>query len=171
MDTRALFEQKKAHVINQWVESIFNSYPLQTTGFLRSKQDQFGNPVGEITTTIAHYLYDAAVGEHILADRLQTALERFVKLRSVQDFVPSQGIGVLYTFKQIFRAEFLPHFAQAGKVDDYLEAESRIDTLALMSLDIYVQTRETLAEQRIKEIRDQHSQLVRWAQRHNIPNA
>ncbi len=170
MDTHTLFEQKKQRITEQWIKAVFDSYPLETTGFLRTKQDKFGNPVGEMTTTVANYLYDAAVGEHILAERVASALERFVKLRSVQDFLPSQGIGVLAMFKQFFRAELLPHFVQKKQVDAYLEAESRIDTLILMALDIYVKTRETLAEQRIKEIRDQHSQVVRWAQRHKIPN-
>ena len=164
MNILQTFRDHRKTLVEQWIEAVFGTYPLDTTGFLRTKQDAFCNPVGEITTTMAGYLYDAAAGEHVLADRVHDALTRFVKLRAVQDFPPSQGLGVIYVLKQLMHGALFPLFAQHGKVDAYLEAESRIDTLALMAFDIYVAARETLAEQRIKEIRDQHAQVVRWAQ-------
>ncbi len=169
MNTLQTFREYKTKITEQWIEAVYSTYPLDTKGFLRTQKDPFCSPVGEITTTLAGYLYDAVVGEHIIEDKFQNALERFVKLRSVQEYSPSQGLGVLYVFKHLLRTDVLPVFAQAGKIQEYLEAESRLDTLALMALDIYVASRETLAEQRIKEIRDQHSQVVRWAQKHNMP--
>ncbi len=168
MDILHIFREHKAYIVKEWIEAVFNSYPLDTTGFLRTKHDDFCNPVGEMTTTLAHFLYDAAAGEQVGEDELEQALARFVRLRAVQTFAPSQGVGVLYVFKQMFREKILPICKKYAQIDAYLEAESRIDTLALMALDIYVDSRETLAEQRIKEIRDQHSQVVRWAQRNKI---
>ncbi len=168
MNTLELFRQKKKAVVSAWVESVFNAYPLDTKGFLRTKNDDFCNPVGEITNTMGNYLFDAAAGEHILEDRLRNALVRFVKLRSVQDFTPSQGLGVIFSFKQIFRNTFLEDCQQKGGIAAYLEAESRIDTLCLMALDLYVESRETIAQQRITEIRKGHSQIVRYAQRHGL---
>lgn len=165
MNILQTFRDHRKALVEQWIDAVYGTYPLDTTGFLRTKQDAFCNPVGEITSTMAGYLYDAAAGEHVIAERVHEALTRFVKLRAVQDFPPSQGLGVIYVLKQLMREALLPTFAQHGRIDAYLEAESRIDTLALMAFDIYVTARETLAEQRIKEIRDQHAQVVRWAQR------
>lgn len=159
-----IFREQRQAVVSAWVDAVYATYPLDTTGFLRTKEDPFANPVGEITATMAGYLFDAVAGEHIIEDRVREALERFVKLRSVQDFSPSQGIGVFYLLKPLMRAHVLPKCMAAGKLDDYLEAESRLDTLALMAFDMYISTRENLAEMRIKEIKDQHVQLVRWAQ-------
>lgn len=164
MDTLQIFREHRKALVEQWINAVFNTYPLDTTGFLRTRQDQFCNPVGEITSTVAGHLYDAVAGEHVLADRVREALERFVRLRSVQDFPPSQGLGIIYVFKHIVREALLPVFVKEGKVAEFLEAESRLDTLALMAFDMYLASRETLAEQRIKEIRDQHAQIVRWAQ-------
>ncbi len=163
-----IFKDHKTAIVQEWIEAVFNSYPLDTTGFLRTKHDDFCNPVGEMTNTIANNLYDAAAGEQVDEETLKQALMRFVRLRAVQNFPPSQGIGILYVFKQIFREKLLPICKKYAQIDAYLEAESRIDTLALMALDIYMDSRETLAEQRIKEIRDQHSQVVRWAQRNKV---
>ncbi len=168
MDALEVFRPKKKEVVSAWTESVFKSYPLDTTGFLRTKQDDFANPVGEITNTVGNYIFDAIAGEHILEDKLYMALERFVKIRSVQDFTPSQGLGVLFVFKQIFRAACLPEFEKKGDVAAYLEAESRLDTICLMAFEMYVTTRDTLAQMRITEIRNGHSQIVRLAQRHGL---
>ncbi len=168
MDVLDIFRPKKVAVVNEWTESVFKTYPLDTTGFLRTKKDDFANPVGEITTTVGNYFFDAAAGEHILEDKLTLALERFVKVRSVQDFTPSQGLGVIFVFKQIFRKTFLDVCIKNNCVDAYLEAESRIDTLCLMAFEMYVTSRDTIAQMRITEIRNGHSQIVRLAQRHGL---
>ncbi len=168
MDILQIFRPKKEEVVTQWIESVYACYPLDTTGFLRTKKDDFCNPVGEITTTMAHFLFDAAAGEHVLELKLRDALQRFVKLRSVQDFTPSKGLGVMFIFKQYFRDAFLEECASKGLLKEYLECESRIDTLSLMAFDIYIASRETLAENRIAEIRNAHSQIVRMAQRQGI---
>ena len=131
---------------------------------MRTRTDPFANPVGEMTNTMAVYLYDAAAGENIDPEQLDDALNRFVRLRSVQDFSPSRGIGVIYVMKQFMREGLLEAFIREGLIEAYLEAESRIDTLALMAFDLYIASREALAEQRITEIRNKHSQVVRWAQ-------
>ncbi len=168
MDILPLLRAQKENVTAKWVDSVYASYPLDTTGFLRTKKDDFCNPVGEITTTMAHFLFDAAAGEHVLELKLRDALERFVKLRSVQDFTPSRGLGVVFVFKQLFREACMKDCADKGGLKEYLECESRIDTLFLMAFDMYVASRETLAESRIAEIRNAHSQVVRMAQRHGI---
>ena len=166
MNTLAVFREHKKALVDRWVEMVFSTYSLDTTGLLRTRQDQFANPVGEITTTLASYLYDAVAGEHIIPERVTEALTRFVRLRAVQDFSPSRGLGVIYVLKHFLRETLLPIFEADKSVADYLEAEARLDTLALMAFDIYLGAREAVSEQRIKEIRDQHSQVLRFAQAH-----
>lgn len=166
MNAREIFRSHKDEVLRLWTEAVFATYPFETTGFLRTKEDPFGNPVGAMTKQAAGALYDAATGEHILdMDSLKSDLERFVKLRAVQQFAPSQGLGVFCLMKPILRQRVLPQLAAQGGLEDYLEAESRLDSLTLLAFDIYTAARETLAESRIKEIRNQHAQLARWAQK------
>ena len=147
-----------------WTEAVYSTYPFETTGFLRTKQDAFGNPVANMTKEAAGTLYDAVAGEEVEIATVKNALERFVKLRAVQTFTPSQGLGVFYLMKPLLREHILPELAGQGELDAYLTAESRLDSLALLAFDIYTAARETLAESRIKEIRNQHAQLARWAQ-------
>lgn len=167
-----ILREHKEEVVNSWVEAVFATYPLETTGFLRTRRDPFTNPVAHMTREAANVLFDAVAGEDVQAAAVRASLDRFVKLRAVQKFAPSQSLAVFYLMKPILREKVMPEMRLKGRLEDYLEAESRLDTLALLAFDIYADARETVAESRIREIKNQHAQLARWAQRlENGPEA
>lgn len=164
MDALEIPRKHKKTVADRWVEAVFATYPLETTGFLRTKNDPFTNPVAHMTRQAADSLYDSMIGEEVDPADTKAAVDRFVKLRAVQKFTPGQSMAVFYLMKPILREEVMPEMLARGQISDYLEMESRLDTLALLAFDIYMSARETLADARIKEIRNQHAQLARWAQ-------
>lgn len=164
MDKLAIPRKHKKKAADLWVEAVFATYPLETTGFLRTKNDPFTNPVAHMTRQAAGALYDAVTGEDVDPAETKAAVDRFIKLRAVQKFSPGQSMAVFYLLKPVLRETLLPDMLAAERLDEYLEMESRLDTLALLAFDIYMKARETLAEARIKEIRNQHAQLRRWAQ-------
>lgn len=167
-----ILREHKEEVVNSWVEAVFATYPLETTGFLRTRRDPFTNPVAHMTREAANVLFDAVAGEDVQTAAVRASLDRFVKLRAVQKFAPSQSLAVFYLMKPILREKVMPEMRLKGRLEDYLEAESRLDTLALLAFDIYADARETVAESRIREIKNQHAQLARWAQRlENGPEA
>lgn len=162
----ALFATHKESVVEAWIEAVFSTYALETTGFLRTKSDPFTNPVASMTREAAGIVYDAVAGMDVDPAVVKKALDRFVKLRAVQDFTPSQSLGVFLLLKPILRKIVLPTCAGSDALFDYyLEAESRLDSVLLLAFDMYVADREVIAESRIAEIRNQHAQLVRWAQK------
>lgn len=165
MKTIDIFRRHRDEVTRLWTEAVFSTYPLETNGFLRTRDDPFCNPVAHMTREAAGALYDAAIGESVSVASTKAALDRFVKLRAVQKFTPSQSLGVFSLMKPILRKHVLPDLGR--KLDEYLDVESRIDSLTLLAFDMYVQDRETLAESRITEIRTQYAQLARWAQKLN----
>lgn len=165
MDALEIFRTHKKEAVDRWVEAVFSTYPLETTGFLRTKNDPFTNPVAHMTRQAASALYDALAGEEIDQDVVRASVERFIKLRAVQKFSPGVSMAVLYLLKPILRDSLLPEMRKAGYLDEYLDAESRLDTLALLAFDIYSQARDTVAESRIREIKNQYAQLAKWAQR------
>ena len=152
-------------VIDEWVNAIFATYPLQTTGFLRTVKDPFTNPVADMTREAARTVYEAVSGWDKKPEDVKDAIDRLVHLRAVQTFLPRQGMLVFYVLKPILRKQILPLMKGEKELHEYLEAESRLDTIALLAFDIYMKSRETVAENRIQEIKNQHAQLVRWAQR------
>lgn len=158
-----ILRQYKKEVAAGWTEAVFSTYPIETTGFLRTRNDPFTNPVAHMTREAASALYDAVIGEDVSPEAVKAALERFVKLRAVQKFAPSESMAVFYLLKPILREKALPEMLAKGQLEEYLAVESRLDTLALLAFDIYSKARETLAEARIKEIRARHAHLARWA--------
>ncbi|MBQ9452195.1 MAG: RsbRD N-terminal domain-containing protein [Desulfovibrio sp.] len=167
MKAIAVFRNHKEELVRLWTEAVFNTYPFETTGFLRTKKDPFGNPVADMTREAAAALYDAVAGENVDIETTRNALDRFIKLRAVQKFTPSQGLGVFSLMKPLLRKHVMPELVIQKKLADYLEAESRLDSLTLLAFDLYVKDREVLAQSRITEIRNQYAQLARWAQKLN----
>ncbi len=165
MQSTEFFFKVRETIIEEWVNAIFASYPLQTTGFLRTVKDPFTNPVADMTREAANVVYEAVSGWDKKPAEVRNAIDRFVHLRAVQDFLPSQAMLVFYLLKPLMRKHIMPEMQKAGKLKDYLEAESRLDTIVLLGFDMYTKSREVVAENRIKEIKSQHAQLVRWAQR------
>ena len=159
-----VFRKHKGEIVRLWTEAVFDTYPFETTGFLRTRQDPFGNPVAHMTREAASALYDAATGEHVEVESTRKALDRFVKLRAVQKFPPSQSLGIFSLMKPILREHLLPELLERGELSAYFDTEARLDSLTLLAFDMYMQNREILAESRITEIRSQHAQLPRWAQ-------
>ena len=87
-----VFRKHKSEIVRLWTDAVFDTYPLETTGFLRTKEDPFGNPVANMTKEAAGALYDAVTGEAVEVDATRKALDRFIKLRAVQKFLPSQSM-------------------------------------------------------------------------------
>ncbi|MCL1985251.1 MAG: RsbRD N-terminal domain-containing protein [Betaproteobacteria bacterium] len=156
---------EQEQILAEWNEAVFATYPLSTAGFARTKEDQFRNPGGHAVHLALEETYKAVSGQASSEELLRSSLEMFVKLRAVQDFTPIQALGVIYLLKPLLRERILPACLQNGLLDDYLEAESRLDTAALLACDIYVASKKRVLEERIGEIKRQHTQLVRWAQK------
>ena len=159
-----VFRKHKEAMVRLWTNSVFDTYPFETTGFLRTQEDPFGNPVANMTKEAAGALYDAVTGEYVEVEHTKKALDRFIKLRAVQKFSPSQGLAVFSLMKPLLREHVMPELMAQNDLAAYLETESRIDSLTVLAFDMYMKDREILAESRITEIRNQHAQLARWAQ-------
>lgn len=165
MNITEMLRGLKKEAVNAWADEVFKTYPLQTTGFLRTRNDPFANPVASMTREAANILFDAMIGEDVEPEAVKKALERFVKFRAIQDDAPARRLGVLHLFKPVMRKLCLPKLAAKNMLDEYLECESRLDTLILLAFEMYVNAREILAESRIREIRTQYAQIARWAKK------
>lgn len=145
-----LLQKKKNIILDKWREAILASYPPDSGLFLKNQKNQFANPVGytieKETAEIIQTLFD---GGDIAP--LQISLDRLIRIRSVQDFTPSQATHFLFQLKRIIRLE-----AVAESTDDFqmiAALEERIDRLALVAFDIYSRCREQIYDLRLKEIK------------------
>ena len=163
MKLRKILAEHHASIVSRWTEAVFATYAEKATENLRTNADPFTNPVGDMVREAAGELTDALEGRDIAVEDVKKALDRFIKIRAVQQFTPSQSVGVIYLLKPILREEIFPELERRDFAD-YLDLEARVDSLALIAFDMYCQNRELVAEIRVREIRAQYAQLKRWAQ-------
>ncbi len=136
-------------VSERWIERIFATYPPETARFLAGERDRFANPVGhavrEAAAVLVGALWDETTGEAV-----DEALDRILRIRSVQDLSPSEAVGFVFLLKGVLR-ETLDGDADVPDSAELLRLERRLDAMALRAFDIYMGCREQLFEVRLHE--------------------
>ena len=168
MDIIELCSSQRDVLVDRWVNRFFSSYPLDSSGFMRTSRDRFANPVGETTRIAAAVLFDAVIGKDAGAESVKTALHVLVWVRAVQDMPPSKAVGALFLLKDLLRSEILPKclkpdLSGTAALNEYLAMESRVDTLGLMALDMYAEARERVFRVRVEEVKRSQSAVIRLA--------
>ena len=157
MDLETLLAEKKKAVIEKWIDQVLDSYG--SPEFFKKQKDRFANPIGATISDGLTKLYDVLV-ENKELEEVSKPLEDVIKIRAVQDFTPSQAVLFVYQFKYIVHQEL----AREKNRDDMtasLEAlAARIDKVALMAFDIYMNCRERLHQIRVNEVLSGRSALT-----------
>lgn len=141
--------EKKKEVVKKWVDRVLSTY--ESADFFKSQKDRIANPVG---SNIAEGLRE--IYELLLAgadsEGLNEPLDRVIRIRAVQDFLPSQAVFFMFMLKDVVREEL----ATNGGVlpAETAEFEAVIDRAALQAFDIYMACRERLFQIRIRELQD-----------------
>lgn len=135
----------------RWIQRVLASYGGPAMAQVASGSgpdiDPFRNPVAhtlrESLTTLARELTGAMDQAAVAA-----ALDAVVRLRAVQDFSPAEAVGFVFELRSLVREE-------CGAVDALLDTriDARIDALALMAFNKYMNCREQIFELRAKELR------------------
>ena len=161
-----LLSQKRAAILERWFQLILETYPADTSRFLKREKDRFINPVGSTISQEMEALYDELLQE-MNSVKLADSLDNIIKIRSVQDFSPSQAIAFVFLLKQAIREELEDEIQEQRILDELLAFESHIDKLALLAFDIYVRCREKIHEIRLNEVRAERERAFRLLERIN----
>jgi hypothetical protein len=152
MELASVLEESRELVLAKWRERIIATYPQATSEFLRRQGDPFRNPLGHAIATSVGPIYDQVVSA-MDAEQLLPALDRLIRIRSVQDFRPSEALAFVFQLKAILR-EVLAQTLHGDHASGALTAlESRIDQVALLAFDKYTQCREKLQELKYNELK------------------
>ncbi len=133
-------------ILEQWIAETIQSYPPSAVPFLAGEGDPFRNPVGHTLRESLTALFKQLQGD-MDTDCIATALDAIIRIRAVQDLTASQAVGFVFLLKPILR-ELRPEHDPV-LLDVLLN--DRIDQLALMAFDKYMQCREQLADIRVSE--------------------
>ncbi|MEW6442161.1 MAG: RsbRD N-terminal domain-containing protein [bacterium] len=155
-----LLTQKKLSVLKKWFQAVVDTYPPDTSQFLKREQDPFANPVG---STIFRGM--EAIYEELLrggrSENLSSFLDRILRIRAVQDFAPSKAVGFILDLKAVLREELSGEDLNEGLEQELLDLERRIDDLILVAFDVYMQCREKVCDARVGEIKAQKDAALR----------
>lgn len=163
MNLADLLTKKQAVILERWFQWFLETYPAETARFMREEKNRFANPVGSsVYQGIEGLCQELLQGMEL--DKVYPLLDPIVRIRAVQDFPPSRAVAFIFALKKVIFEE-LESEIRGGQisVEEWLELESRIDNLALLSFDIYTQCREKVSQIRVEEIKRRSERLLQRA--------
>jgi len=83
----------------------------------------------------------------------------------VQDFSPSQAIGFIFLLKKAIREVLESGIRGKPVLEEWMEFQSRIDQLALLAFDVYMECREKICEIRVNEAKAEREMAFRLLER------
>jgi len=147
-------EQNKKAILSVWVERIFQSYKPEMVRFLEKEKNQFANPVRHTIITCTEKIYDG-LKNHIEMDEKFPGLEDLIKLRAVQEFLPSEALFFIFSLKEIIGNIML----KDSSVNDLIAFERKMDDLTRLAFNIYTNSRNKIYEIRLSEIKAQSRRM------------
>ena len=136
-------ERKREAILAAWSSAILDTYPPEAAKLFRSQKDRFKNPVGATIAEAAEAILDGLL-EGVDGEELARRMDGLIRLRAVQNFTPSEAVGVVLELKDVVRREDVA----ADEVDRFT---ARIDEALLVAFDVFVARRELIYELRAKE--------------------
>ncbi len=149
---REILIKNKSAVLEKWIKSITDTYPAETSNFLRLQKNRFSNPVGFAVSAGAEKILNEILNEGSL-ERIKDALTDIIKIRAVQDFTPSQAAGIMLSLKKIIIDELDNKIKDWKSFEEFIKIESGIDNVILYAFDLYTEAREKVHQIRINEIK------------------
>jgi len=119
------------------------------------KPGRLYRPAGEI--------FDEFFGQN-RPEKISPLLDKILRIRAVQDFMPSGAIQFVFQLKKIARQILQAEIVEGGVTPgDMFEFDDKVDVLALAAMDVYVGCRENLYRVRVEEIKNRTSRLLHRA--------
>lgn len=160
MKLNDLLKKKKSTILNNWLNTLLKSYSSDARRFFTKQKDQFANPVGTTLSRELEKLYDLITQEWD-TNQIASVLDNIIRLRAIQDFLPSQALSFIFELKKILRKELKKEIVTHDLLDEVLEMEVEIDRLALLGFDVYTNCRQRLYEIRVNEVKSQVSGFMK----------
>ncbi|MDY6831921.1 MAG: RsbRD N-terminal domain-containing protein [Thermodesulfobacteriota bacterium] len=141
---------KKKEILGAWFERVSETYQDQTRSFLNKGGDRFANPVAGIVSESLEKTLDGLLGG-VGSESLSRYMDPLMRVRAVQGFSPSASLAFVFSLKSILRD--LLHI-QGPEADQMALMDKRIDGLALICFDKFMECREKIYELKACEVRN-----------------
>ncbi len=159
-----LLLDKRKEILTRWFERILATYPSDARNFYQSQEDAIANPVGSSISRGMEGVFDCLVkGGDLESQEVSAFLDKIIRIRAVQEFTPEAALGFIFDLKSIIRDSLGKYAREEITVRDLLTCESRIDKLALLAFNIYMQCREKIYDLRAREFKNRTVRIVQRA--------
>ena len=157
MSIETLLAPKKKAIAQKWIDQVLDSYGAPD--FFKKQKDRFANPIGSTVSDGLQNIFSILVEEKDLAEAAKP-LEDIIKIRAIQEFAPSVAVSFVYILKNIVREELAKEKNREEVLSLLPALDSRIDKIALMAFDFYMDSRERLHQIRVNEVLSGRSALT-----------
>jgi hypothetical protein len=148
MKLDSVLAQKQTAIVKKWFDFVVDTYPPDTSRFLKSQKDPFANPVGSTTREGLSGLV-AGLAKELDPEAAEGHLDPIIRIRAVQNFTPAKATGFVLSLKQIGGAA-----SDSEMQADLAAFDARVDQLCLLAFDIYVKCREKIFQIQANEQRN-----------------
>lgn len=153
MSLKNLLSKKRNAIVARWFERVLETYPPEIQGLFRQQGDRFANPVGSTIFAGLEGLFNELLGRGEY-EKTRSFLDSIMRIRAIQNLSPSQAVVFLPLLKEVLKEEIGEEVRQNRLHEEWLELESRIDDLLLLSFDLYMECREKIHELKNRELRN-----------------
>jgi RsbT co-antagonist protein rsbRD N-terminal domain len=157
-----LLSEKKSSIIQKWFDAIIESYPEDSSHFLKKQKDRFLNPVGNTISRNIEGLFDGIL-QDAKSEQIYPFLDEIIKIHAVQNFPPSKAVSFMSLLKAVVRDALANDITRHNLSAELKSFEAQIDALTFLSFDIYMKCREKIFEIRVNEIKTLTFRLLRRA--------
>ncbi len=162
MNLQNLLIEKRSVILDKWLDLILEGYQKRGQTFFKKEKDRFLNPVGYEFRKGIGGIYRALI-EKVEDSEVTIFIDKIARIRAVQDFSPAQAVSFIFLLKKVIKEELGETILKDGLANEWLELESKIDNLALLCFNIYMQCKEKLYEIRVNEIKRKTYSLLKRA--------
>ena len=152
MKLKDLLLRNRVTLLTRWFEEALRAYPADAQNFFREKMNRFGNPVGSMIGESLEGLY----GELLRGwkeEEIFPFLDPLIRMRAVQQLLPSQALSFIPSLKKIVRIELAQEMQRHHLLGEFQDFAAEVDRLTLLSFDLYMGCREKVHEIKIKELK------------------
>jgi hypothetical protein len=149
----SLLVRNRGTILDDWFRLLVETYPADSAQFLKRENDPFANPVGASARSGLEAVFDELLGG---MDRqaLTDFLDPLIRIRAIQSFSPSKAVGFIFLLKNSIRKILEKDVSSQGLLDELSVFEMKIDELALLGFDIYMECREKIYQLKEKEVKN-----------------
>ena len=160
MNLRDALLEQEGQILEAWLEIFFRKYSPESADFFFQNKDRFENPVGYIISSQAKAILHELLNECDAA-RLKEYFTQIIKVQAIQSVLPSQALGFIFDLKIIVRNLFAERIRENNFFSELFLLDCRIDQLAQLAFDCFMETREKIFHIKLKESRDYSFNLIK----------